>query len=118
MVGSLASAARQAAKIAELLVRSGYRCGMDADYWGAFDTKQEVGFSHSVIPQLELLGVTVRQVRHVVAAGELHVDLVLPNHDRALRNQVLSILAAFEEAYAFTVSVLPALLYADDLADA
>jgi hypothetical protein len=91
---------------------------METDYWGAFDTKQEVGFSHNVIPKLTQLGVEVRQIGHVQAAGELHVDLVLPDHERATRDEVLNTLDGFEVSYAFTVTVLPSLLYADDLADA
>jgi hypothetical protein len=35
-----------------------------------------------------------------------------------LREHVLQLLASFEESYAFTVTVSPALLFAEDLADA
>jgi hypothetical protein len=64
------------------------------------------------------MGVGVLSVRHAQGAAELHIELVLPTHERELRENVLRLLDAFEESYAFTVTVSPALLYDDDLADA
>lgn len=83
----------------------------------SFETKQEAEFSNSVLPELRRLGVTVRGLRHVPGAGELHVALYLPSHDRGLRDEVLRLLQAFEESFAHTVSLSASLLHAEDLAD-
>lgn len=86
--------------------------------FGAYDTKSEVRFTNDVIPTLREMGVEVHGLREVRASDELHVDLILPTHERALRVEVLEIIDAFEESYTHTVTVAPALLYADDLAEA
>jgi hypothetical protein len=100
------------------LWKTEYLLCVDTTNLGAFDTKQEVRFSHDVLPDLGALGVEVRALRHVEGTEELHVELVLPTHDRALRNQVLELLDAFEVSRAHTVTVSPAILFADDFADA
>ncbi len=83
----------------------------------AYDTKQEVDFTHGVIPDLHRLGVTVEGLRHTPGTGELHVTLYLPTHTRTLREQVISRLQRFEEAWAYTVIVAPGILYTEDLAE-
>ena len=86
--------------------------------FGAYDTKSEVRFTNDVIPRLEDLKVEVSGLRHVLASDELHVDLILPTHERWLRTEVLEIIDEFEVSYAHAHTVAPALLYADDLTDA
>lgn len=79
-----------------------------------YGTKAEVAFSHMVLPQLGKWGVRVDGIRHAEPAGELHMNLYLPAaYDRRLREQVLGLLQAFEESFAYAISVSPALLFDD-----
>jgi hypothetical protein len=83
----------------------------------SYDTKIEAGFSNTVLPELEALGVAVQGLRDMPASGELHVTLYLPNHDRSLREQVLRMLQDFEASYAYTTTVSPTIMHAEDLAE-
>lgn len=79
-----------------------------------YSTTETVRFERSVLPALSDLGVIVENLRHIEGAGELHVTLYLPSHDRAVREKTLCVLQDFERAYAHTVTVSPSMLYAED----
>jgi hypothetical protein len=87
---------------------------MGTDYaWG-----YDVRFTDQIVPELEYLGVQTASVRRHGRDDALDVKIVLPNRERALREKVLGLLDAFEESNGFLVTVSPALLFAEDLADA
>lgn len=83
----------------------------------AYGTKIEAGFSASVLPELERLGVRVSDLRDMAEAGELHVTLSLPSHERDLREAVFRLLQDFERSYQFTTSVTPTILHPEDQPD-
>lgn len=83
----------------------------------SYDTKIEAGFSNTVVPELEALGVVVQGLQDMPEAGELHVTLYLPNHERQLRETVLRRLQEFEASYAHSTTVSPTIMHAEDLAD-
>jgi hypothetical protein len=87
---------------------------MGTDYAHEYDSR----FAEDVVPELESLGVRVDSLRRHGPDDALDVRLVLPNHERAIREKALGMLDAFEEANGFLVTVSPALLFAEDLADA
>jgi hypothetical protein len=80
----------------------------------SYDTKIEAGFSTNVLPELQRLGVTVADLRDIQDAGELHVTLCLPSHDRELRETVLRLLQDFERSWAYSTSVSPTLMHRED----
>jgi hypothetical protein len=90
----------------------------DASSAVSYDTKIEAGFSHNVVPDLQDWGVVVAGLRDMPEAGELHVTLYLPTHERELRERVLRRLQDFEASYAHTTTVSPTIMHAEDLAEA
>ena len=83
----------------------------------AYGTKLEVAFSTHVIPLLQRLDVEVDELQELPGSGELNVTLYLPSHDRDLRETVIRTLQDFERSHAFTTSVSPMLLHAEDRTD-
>jgi hypothetical protein len=87
------------------------------DARSGYDTKIEAGFSNTVRPELESLGVVVRGLQDMPEAGELHVTLYLPNHGRELRERVLRRLQEFEASYAHATTVSPTIMHVEDMDD-
>jgi hypothetical protein len=74
----------------------------------------ETRFVRSVVPELEAIGVKVRDLRHLPGTGELHVDLYLPSSERVIRDKVIGAIQGFEASYAHSITVSAALLTNDD----